>query len=73
MHAHTSAHNIFMHTYTHAHTHAGKGDGPPSDRRIPRNVYLSEGLVITLGFFIAVAILIVVGLLVFNLATMWKP
>jgi gamma-aminobutyric acid type B receptor len=50
-----------------------KGDGPPHDRRQPDTKYLDPSLIYACDFFISVAIIVAVGLLVFNLATIWKP
>ena len=51
----------------------GKGDGPPMDRRTPQNQYMIGQLVIFGHFLTTVAVVIALALLVFNLATLWKP
>ena len=49
------------------------GGNPPHDRRQPDTKYLNQGLIYACDVFISLAIIVAVGLLVFNLAMLWKP
>ena len=45
----------------------------PRDQRQPDTKYLNDKLIIACHVFISLAILVALGLLVFNLAMIWKP
>lgn len=49
------------------------GGSPPHDRRQPDTKYLNQDLIYACDFFISLAIVVGVALLVFNLSTIWKP